>query len=74
MHTLYVHHGPTWALSRHTVHMHPGSSENYEHGCNMGSYSQVWNYSDEGRWEAFWVTQDGLWYREEPVWLEEEYR
>ena len=38
------------------------------------SYSQVWNYSDEGRWEALWVTQDGLWYREEPVWLEEEYR
>ena len=38
------------------------------------SYSQVWNYSDEGRWEALWVTRDGLWYREEPVWLEEEYR
>ena len=38
------------------------------------TYRQVWNYDeDKGQWIKLWITLDGLWYNEEPVWREEEY-
>jgi len=38
------------------------------------TYRQVWNYDeDKNQWIKLWITLDGLWYNEEPVWREEEY-
>ena len=38
------------------------------------TYRQVWNYDeDKDQWIKLWITLDGLWHNEEPIWREEEY-